>query len=529
MNWMKNLPWGKMVRIAAGVMTNLWAFLMLAVFPLYAPNRYFGLGDRKFEFFLWCSVLCLIPALLFLILQFVLGKKCHLSTMDRAVLFYAAAQLLSFLCSGYKQDAWVGARGWYMGLRTQLLMAAAYFCLSRVRIFWKGILMALGTGFGAVCLLGILHRFRIDPLGMYEGISEGYYLQFLSTIGQATWLSGYLCVLLTVCGAFFLFSRSLLCRLLAGLGCILGFGALVTQNSDSAFPALGILVLGLFVGSCGSMAYTERFLEWLILLTGSFKIIGLLQQIFPEQALELGSLSVFLSQSLFIWLALLAALVCYVIFLWVRMKCPEKVGFCSGTRAAKAAGVLVAAAGGGYALLVWLNTTRRLGIQLQHNYLLFDDSWGSYRGIIWKTAVQLTGRTNLLQKLVGVGPDCFWHICYEAPELSGLIRFYFGENQLLSNAHNEFLNMLICGGLLGLLALLWLMTAAVKRFGCIPGTEASGSYEVDPVVAAGGLAVLVYSAHNFFCYQQVCCTPFLFLLLGLAENRLRHQKNGIHN
>ena len=24
----------------------------------------------------------------------------------------------------------------------------------------------------------------------------------------------------------------------------------------------------------------------------------------------------------------------------------------------------------------------------------------------------------------------------------------------------------------------------------------------------GLLAVLVYGAHNFFCYQQVCCIPF---------------------
>ena len=33
----------------------------------------------------------------------------------------------------------------------------------------------------------------------------------------------------------------------------------------------------------------------------------------------------------------------------------------------------------------------------------------------------------------------------------------------------------------------------------------------------GLLAVCSYAAHNFFCYQQVCCTPFLFLILGLSE------------
>lgn len=37
----------------------------------------------------------------------------------------------------------------------------------------------------------------------------------------------------------------------------------------------------------------------------------------------------------------------------------------------------------------------------------------------------------------------------------------------------------------------------------------------------GLLAVLVYGAHNFFCYQQVCCIPFLFLLIAMSENLVR--------
>ncbi|HIZ79587.1 MAG TPA: hypothetical protein IAA17_07355, partial [Candidatus Lachnoclostridium stercorigallinarum] len=42
-----------------------------------------------------------------------------------------------------------------------------------------------------------------------------------------------------------------------------------------------------------------------------------------------------------------------------------------------------------------------------------------------------------------------------------------------------------------------------------------------PEVIMGLLAVFSYAAHNFFCYQQVCCTPFLFLILGLSERLAR--------
>ena len=37
----------------------------------------------------------------------------------------------------------------------------------------------------------------------------------------------------------------------------------------------------------------------------------------------------------------------------------------------------------------------------------------------------------------------------------------------------------------------------------------------------GLLAVLVYGAHNFFCYQQVCFIPFLFLLIALSVYLVR--------
>jgi hypothetical protein len=30
-------------------------------------------------------------------------------------------------------------------------------------------------------------------------------------------------------------------------------------------------------------------------------------------------------------------------------------------------------------------------------------------------------------------------------------------------------------------------------------------------------AAVSYMAYNFFCYQEVLCTPFIFILLGIGE------------
>ena len=51
--------------------------------------------------------------------------------------------------------------------------------------------------------------------------------------------------------------------------------------------------------------------------------------------------------------------------------------------------------------------------------------------------------------------------------------------------------------------------------------EALTAGEKEPMALMGLLAVLVYGAHNFFCYQQVCCIPFLFLLIAMSENLVR--------
>lgn len=109
-------------------------------------------------------------------------------------------------------------------------------------------------------MLGILHRFSIDPLGMYQGLDESWQLLFLSTIGQASWYSGYVCVALTAGATVFFIAKDNRIRTAAGLYCMLGFGTVVTQNSDSAFAAMVFLFLGLFLAGCDSFDRMERFL-----------------------------------------------------------------------------------------------------------------------------------------------------------------------------------------------------------------------------------------------------------------------------
>lgn len=519
--------------MAARFLTGAWAFLMLAVFPYYMKNHYSRLGVRKFEFFFYVSIGLLIPAACIALMGKAREKKSVgklFSPLDSAMLLYLLSVTLSWCLSVDRTQAWIGADGWFMGLRTQLLLVLAYFMVSRYlpvllksmlsgRFSWEKILLAAHfLGSGGVFVLGILHRFRIDPLGLYEGIGSSYQLLFLSTMGQASWYSSYVCTVLVVSAAIFFFSEKPVFRLAAGIHCMLGFSTVVTQNSDSAFAAMAFLLFGLFLCACDSMDQMEHFFETVILMLGSFKIMGILQQVFYTRAVQLDGLSVFLAQSTWTWLVFLAVCLSYMAFLFYRQRHPEVQELAAGRVLRRVSVCLAAAVLAMYILFLWLNTAGYLeawtGTKVQHGYLLFDDAWGNSRGFIWRFAGSAFAAFPFIRKLFGVGPDCFSAYCYSDTQLTAQLDHFFGHDQTLANAHNEFLNALFCLGILGFIAFAAIFAVAFLRF--------FQKRKEEPMAVMGMLAVLAYGAHNFFCYQQVCCTPFLFLILGIAENFVRN-------
>ncbi|MDE5934128.1 MAG: hypothetical protein K2H40_16825, partial [Lachnospiraceae bacterium] len=186
--------------------TFIYVFLMLAVYPFYFRNKYYDIGNAKWQFFFFLTAgmgAVLFGLLLFRIIEewnpneFKSAiKGIRLSVIDRFVLVYAATVLLSVLFSPYKEQIIWGYDGWYMGFASQMCFVLIYFCVSR---YWRWdlptVICCLAAAF-LVFLLAVLMRFGIDPLAMYKGLEEQYRIIFLSTIGQATWYSSYMVVLL---------------------------------------------------------------------------------------------------------------------------------------------------------------------------------------------------------------------------------------------------------------------------------------------------------------------------------------------
>ena len=80
---------------------------------------------------------------------------------------------------------------------------------------------------------------------------------------------------------------------------------------------------------------------------------------------------------------------------------------------------------------------------------------------------------------------------------------------MLTNAHNEWVNMIVNGGIISAAAYLGIFASQLFR----------SLRENKDMAWLVGIAACIssYFFHNIFCYQQVTCTPFVFILIAIAE------------
>lgn len=504
--------------------TFIYVFLMLVVYPFYFQNKYYDIGNAKWQFFFFLTAGAGAALLGLLLFHVIKEWKPHefkkairgirLSVIDRLVLVYAAAVLFSVLFSPYKEQVMWGYDGWYMGFVTQICFVLIYFGVSR---YWRWdlstIICCLAAAF-LVFLLAVLMRFRIDPLSMYKDLEEQYMISFLTTIGQATWYSSYVAVLFPPGLFVFWSSDDCYARIFGGIFTAAGFMTLVTQNSDSSFIAFGLLIFALFWISVESNRKFRRFLEVMMMCFACFKFIGICQQLFPERVVPLDAISLFCSQSGFTWMAFIVSAVFYLCFRWLEKYKKIDISKIKNIRIIFLGFLLLGILG--IVIYIYLNTTKKLPVHLQSgsHYLLFDEYWGNNRGSSWMIAAKSFLKGDFVRKLFGCGPDGFSSFVqrFFSEELAAK----WGNSGILACAHNEWLNAFVNLGMAGAVPYIGIFISAVCRF-----FRKSKEY---PELTAVVLSVICYMGHNFFCYQQIVCTPIIFILMGAGEALIRYGK-----
>jgi len=513
---------------------SLYLMVMLGVFPLFYKYQYAGMGDAKYKMFLYASVICVVVFFLCVLFEKLIlqrGDRCarkrqniskatnyNINALDIAVGLYFICTTISFLCSPFKEKGLWGANGWSMGYLSQLLFVLIYFMIAKGWKYRKWAVWLLLSASVIVFLVAVLHRFDVDVLNIYGSLDLKYKVLFLSTIGQSSWYSSFLCTVFPVGLYLFFISGNKKVRRAAGAYSAIAMCSLVTQNTDSAFMALFAVMMVLFYLSYENKK--KQFYETVILVFGSFCFMGMCQRIFADRAIPLDTLSLFMSQSAVMWILLAAATVGYIVVCDKYNKQNTEAENTAGRRVAFwlmlgtiGAGVI------GTIIFIVLNTNgfllERFGFQSTNNYLLFDTQWGNGRGFSWQFAVASFAEFPFIRKLIGVGPDCFSAYVSSVPEYLEQMKAFWGD-LVLTNAHNEYLTKLYNLGIIGLLSYVGMLVTAVWMF--------LKYRNKNLILPAFALCTVSYMVHNIFCYEQVCCTPFFYILIGIGSS-LIHKKN----
>ena len=384
-----------------------------------------------------------------------------------------------------------GLQGRYNGLIMLLACTVLYFAVQLtgggIPAAWFGRLLA-GAGCAVTLLCG-MNFFMVDPLDAYYSFLPESGELFLGTVGNINFYGAFLDLCLPIAvWELFVTPDSDSARLWGAASVCLGAG-LVVAGSDAAWlgavSAVAVLCMArrITAGRLSRLAYAAAV--W-ALCSGT---MGLLARLLPARA-EWRTVSKFVTQPM---VALILAAVCFVAGGLLRRR--PKVNSWRAVRVLAVAAVVLAAV-----LVLLANFTVVLPQPLTR-LLFFDDQWGSNRGFAWKR-LWTVWKDDLtpLQMLFGLGGD--------AANARLNIDDYSVKYMMLLNgdvfdsAHNEYLQHLICGGVVGLTSWLAFLGLHVRR-----------GLRTAPGLAA---AILGYAVQAFFSISMPGVLPLVFVLAALC-------------
>lgn len=517
-------PLQKFVNILLHYAICVYLVLILGIMPFYSTDGYSRIGTDKSRFFHFVSLrvgsVAAAAAVLYLLILLIRQRKHvlktireHVSVTDFFAAGYGVVLILSYLLTDYRETALWGYAGWYMGFWPQMIFLLIYFLVSKA---WKpgkwGLYLAM-TVSAVVFLIGYVNRLGMDPLHMLLSGSD-----FISTIGNINWYCGYL-VSVFFAGTALLWQYrgkiTVKLLLLAAYG-LTGFCTLITQGSDSGLVAFAAVFLAMLILSAKDGERMFLFVAELCLFSGSCLITWILRLAFPQETPQSFGLADFLSRDGWPFLLWgLSALALFVVFRRIHTHAysVKRARMVSRTVVVTVVILCVALSG-----MILFNSLRPgiLGPLSENPFFTYTVHWGSNRGATWQAGWRCFQEQNFLHKLFGVGPDSMGEYLYKgaSPELTALVRDSFA-SAILTNAHNEWLTVLVDTGILGLAAFAGMMLSAIYRF-----FKKADSH---PAACACGFCLLAYTVNNFFSFQQSMSTATIFVMFGMGEAFLRQK------
>lgn len=508
------------VLVGNSIMTAYF-LVMMVLFPLYIKGGYQEIGNVKYYFFRNTSLAVAGMMLIIIGSRFFLQKERSsliayyksLSVTDWFMYGFFISLLLSYLLTDFRKEAFWGAHGWYMGFVSQLLFILLYFFFSRY-FKWNDKLLYLPLlASGCVFVLGILNRYSIYPLTI-----EGQTPTFIATLGNINWFCGYWALMCPLGVLWYWNSRDKYQQVFAAAYIVIGFWIGVVQGSSSAYLAFLGIFLFLFCISFRENVQMRRLLEIGIFFTVACQIARICRYLPGFDMNYDNTLGVVLTDTNAALYMMAALVSLYVLYCTLIRKRGYQIAQHIYIRNIGIFLALLAASG--YLIVLMLNTAYPESMPWLAGQPLFtfNETWASSRGATWTDGILAFWHMPLMHKIVGAGPDCFSEYIYAVPELARRVYAQFGDARL-TNAHNEWITMLVNQGVFGLVCYVGVFLTAIVRF--------LKKAPMQPVLYLCVGSVITYMAHNIVSFQQVLNAPYVFLLLGVGESLCKDMEKEI--
>ncbi len=468
-----------------------YLILICTLLPLYMKQGYYELGEAKGVMFMLISA-----AFVAVVVLLSLDKKCiaKLPKTEAAIVWLGFNFFFNVITLVFSVDAKVafwGQEGWRCGFLTTVFMLLICFFYSKDIITNNYILAALLITPFLSFVLGIMNRFDIYPLEI-----SGSNSSFIGTLGNINWFVGYISIFLPLGIALGFFQKW---KTIGFYACnvytFIGLVALFLIGSES-----GLLII---IGTYGvllflSLKERKKFRAFLVQLC----ILGIAMEIVSVLLFFFGGKYNYEENTLIIictsHVGLIVAAI--VLFTYRLSRLFEEIS------------------------VPWVDIIYRRIMYVSLAILLLiivawaargniDGHFGNGRGIIWAISSDIFMDLTPLQKLFGIGHDCFYSYAYNNPLWAQSLLNVFDGN-FLTNAHCEPLTMLIERGIVGVVCYYGMICMIISRLIRICDSTVDRKKEHTALVCV--LPIVSYLFNSLVSFSTVTSTPYLFILLGIS-------------
>ena len=531
---------------ASNVIVGLWVMAMFTIFPLIYNDFYFDILQTKYYTVLTLSIIMILALIVICGFAggfknffdklkskgFALWFKEEFSIWDICIMIFWLMSALSTAFAGrFIMEAITGDKGRYSGLLLISIYVILYFVVSRMFSFGKVYFTVFLAVSIPVCLFGYTDYFNMDILGFKEKISPEQWPIFTSTIGNINTYTAVLAFYIAIAGTLFITTpfksdngrgESIGKIVFYYVIMLMNFIALAMGTSDN-----GYLTLAAFFGLVPFVAFrtmegVRRFILTIFTYLLGIKIIQLINISYAGKVLGISGLYDFISDFKYLDLIIVALAIVVIIMYVLEYRKKEKrrdneVLLRSLRYIWLAILVII------FAAIVFMGmkinsdvTAAKEKYGALADYFVFNDSWGTFRGYIWRAAVEEYMKFPLLHKIFGSGPDTFGLYI-------GLLRneeMTSVTGQFFDATHNEYIQFLFT---LGPIATIAYILALI-----LPSVEALRTrlfYLRDntmlPYLYACAIAVICYATQAVVNLNLPVVTPFLWIFLSIMVAILR--------